>query len=654
MALQLAKGGDFDAALAHYKVVFDKEPTVAANWFTAVLLPFDRAGKSARLVELLNTVDSKALPPGSSVARLMEKRPDRPQDERASQDTVPQALGCFPGSPPLAGQHCRPTGNLADARNVRLRVRRHPAWSPCRACVRRVLSFSVCLRASGGVNAPPGARGSIAPAVLRLIDLAEERGRLDQLLDRIETARTKVPAWTVADAIKAMVLCRTGRFDEARSVGGRAIESVQKDKSYGIATYKILIYWVLGLELEKYPATRGLALTAFEASLLDPYAVLQFSLLCAAEWVPAREIVPLAVRIGRRDEARRRVLGCVRNNWSLPGYPEATNQAARVVGLDVIGTSLVELGFAADAAALFREAQVLCGRMDTSVVPALFPRLPEMPRQIEDHLNAAIDGMGTSELAGVASRVIARAGQEQTGPVVDLMVLVHPRSLDKAMVRSLFADSLAACDDSTRAARERPIESLRQAHPDDLSVAIAARSGAGGDDGGRAQGAIEQLAGLIEKTPLEALADGVRANARERAQAAGQIPLWLVARACRTQANASAKMRAHAESFAARALEAARRQEDRVWLLAMMREQGQLAFERSDRSGAAAVWSRMLDLVVTPPQVRARRTAAGAGDAPGNASLEIRARKNQNHRTRWTMTAAEVIGENINMLATFA
>ena len=72
------------------------------------------------------------------------------------------------------------------------------------------------------------------------------------------------------------------------------------------------------------------------------------------------------------------------------------------------------------------------------------------------------------------------------------------------------------------------------------------------------QGAIEQLAGLIEKTPLEALADGVRANARERAQAAGQIPLWLVARACRTQANASAKMRAHAESFAARALEAAR------------------------------------------------------------------------------------------------
>ena len=45
----------------------------------------------------------------------------------------------------------------------------------------------------------------------------------------------------------------------------------------------------------------------------------------------------------------------------------------------------------------------------------------------------------------------------------------------------------------------------------------------------------------------------------------------------------------------------------------MMREQGQLAFERSDRSGAAAVWSRMLDLVVTPPQVRARRTAAGAG-----------------------------------------
>ena len=128
------------------------------------------------------------------------------------------------------------------------------------------------------------------------------------------------------------------------------------------------------------------------------------------------------------------------------------------------------------------------------------------------------------------------------------------------------------------------------------------------------QGALGTLAGLVDKTPLDSLAAGLKANARERAQAAEQIPLWLVARAARRQANPA--VRAFGDKFAVRALEAARRQDDRVWMLAMMREQGELAFDVQDRAGAAAVWSRMLDLVVTPPESKARRPVARAERAP--------------------------------------
>ncbi len=129
-------------------------------------------------------------------------------------------------------------------------------------------------------------------------------------------------------------------------------------------------------------------------------------------------------------------------------------------------------------------------------------------------------------------------------------------------------------------------------------------------DAGRVHATLEQLAALVEKTPLEPLAGGARANARERAAAATQIPLWLVARECRRQANPSTVL-AIADRLAARALEAARRQDDRVWLLAMLREQGQTAFDRSDRTEAARVWSRMLELVVTPTAATPRRPAGG-------------------------------------------
>src|ERR1035438_2212187 len=126
---------------------------------------------------------------------------------------------------------------------------------------------------------------------------------------------------------------------------------------------------------------------------------------------------------------------------------------------------------------------------------------------------------------------------------------VDPRSLDTATVRSLVADSIAACDSGERAQLEKPLESLRKAHPDDLSVAIAmALEALTSAEPERTESSLDQLAKLVEKTPLDPLAQGVRANSRERAQAASQIPLWLIARACR--GHKSPAVRAHGDRFA--------------------------------------------------------------------------------------------------------
>ena len=105
-----------------------------------------------------------------------------------------------------------------------------------------------------------------------------------------------------------------------------------------------------------------------------------------------------------------------------------------------------------------------------------------------------------------------------------------------------------------------------------------------------AASAVESLAKLVRESPLEGLETGDRANSRQRAEANRQLGLWLVARECARRPVLSEAGKALAD----RALEAARRQGDPAWSLAMLREAGQDALDRGDRANAEAQWSKML------------------------------------------------------------
>ena len=213
---------------------------------------------------------------------------------------------------------------------------------------------------------------------------------------------------------------------------------------------------------------------------------------------------------------------------------------------------------------------------------------------------------------------------------IDLMVLVHPLELDKAQVRSLLAEAIAgrgrdaALARSAQGARGTAPRRWRpcgRQHPEDLSVGDrrgpagaghrrreADRAGAG--PAGRAGG----------QDPAGGPARGARANSRQRAQATRQLPLWVVARACWKRSD-SARLRGIADKLAARAIEAARRQSDNHALMAMLRERGDLALARGDRSAAEAEWVRMLETVIEPPGRKARKEKpAPAAATPSKAS----------------------------------
>ena len=98
-----------------------------------------------------------------------------------------------------------------------------------------------------------------------------------------------------------------------------------------------------------------------------------------------------------------------------------------------------------------------------------------------------------------------------------------------------------------------------------------------------------------------------------------QLPLWVVARA-RAESGGGlgqAPRASAADKLAARAIEAARRQSDNHALMAMLRERGDLALTRGDRSAAEG---RMGPDARDRPSSRSGRKAAKEKPAPEAAT----------------------------------
>jgi len=108
---------------------------------------------------------------------------------------------------------------------------------------------------------------------------------------------------------------------------------------------------------------------------------------------------------------------------------------------------------------------------------------------------------------------------------------------------------------------ESRLASLSREHPQDIfrSDYCHALCAQGKMIRTKAQAALKRLAQLVSATRWKDVPAGKRANSRQRAEAAPQIGLWLVARECL----ASLKHRDVAESLASRAIAAARNSSSR-------------------------------------------------------------------------------------------
>jgi tetratricopeptide (TPR) repeat protein len=603
IAQQLVQNGKAAEAIPHFKAAIRKEASLLGQAYYDIQNAFRQANKTDELVQLLDEIDMRTIGQPYYVMNLIQTMM---YDDRERDNVMPlfrKAWEAFP----------------QERSNLVAYVRHDQLWQlpemydyARQAIIPDPLTFIpsnqwyifqniISYSSEGGPNS----------VISRMLDLAASQNKLDELAAEVAAAREKLPGWQVGDAILALIECRKGQYDQARKRLAGLLEEAKKSETI-IAT----ALWVIGAELEKHSPTRDLAIAFYEATLTgqsdNPYSIFNYGIS------PVRRLVTLYERDGRRDDIRRVLLEFTRPR-EFPQYDPNDIRQYRVSGLTQAGRQLAELGYAAEAIPMLSEALVEAEAMADE--PYNVGNRERMLAQTRDTLSQSLQSLDAEQFAALLKRLLEPKSDKKAEPsqAVDLALLVHPRELDKAAVRSLFAEAVAACaghpDPSSRL--DEALQKLHEDHPDDLSVSIAlALAALAGPDRSRDEPALDALDEALKRNPLEPLPPGARANARQRAEAARRLPLWLVARACWQRD----ETRWRGDALADLALQAAQRQADNRWSMAMLREQGQRALDRGDRAGAEAAWGRMLELILDRGRAKSRAEAqpdqAPAAPAP--------------------------------------
>ena len=132
---------------------------------------------------------------------------------------------------------------------------------------------------------------------------------------------------------------------------------------------------------------------------------------------------------------------------------------------------------------------------------------------------------------------------------------------------------------------------------------------------------VDRLVKLVDSIPLEPLGASGKANARQRAEANLQVPLWLVAREC--FAKDQEVLWPQGELLAKRAAAAAKRQEERAFATTIYGEWSRLDLERSEEMKAEVDLNELLNLAIPKATSKADARQPGAVPPPPLAPAVI-------------------------------
>jgi tetratricopeptide (TPR) repeat protein len=586
IATEMLQSGDSAGAVEHFTASIKKEPSLYMYRYWEIQSAFQQAGKMEDLAKIFDEIDLK--PFGNNPWAIQQIVSTMTQEEKTrdlGMKLFRKMWKTHPDSRPnmlanLDGDAVWQLPEIYDyVREAVIPAAGRTTLSPW-ASVDHIYSWN--------------GDGKVTGVVTRLMEGATKQNKIDVLAKEIDEGLKRFPEWSGGRAIKAVILIRKGKVDEAKAA---LEELLAKDKEMP-ANARMIV----GQELDGVKPLREIELKLYEGAIDEENNGMEY------QWGPAKRLVTLYHQAGKDAEAREMVLKYARkpsdrnygNNQAYAGYQRMTNAIA-------FGQQMMELGYPADAVRFYEE---ILG--DTEAIEGtkqVYGGQDHMIQQARQQLDQALKGItakniGQTLLAMTPPPAVpdAKAKEKPATPPVDLVLIVNPKELDKSALTSLFSEALNSAAKSKQAdivnQVKAALEKRNEADPKDLSTAIASALVAIAEGNSDAiDRTSAKLVELVEASPLDPIPANTRPNARQRADAARQLGLWLVARECLKQD----RTRKAGSILEARAIEAARRQAEGRWTLAMLREGGQAALDRGDRVAAEGLWRQMLRQVLEPP-----------------------------------------------------
>ncbi|MDB5388547.1 MAG: tetratricopeptide repeat protein, partial [Planctomycetaceae bacterium] len=588
-AKKLAAAGNLNEACEQYARVLRIQPGLLRNEFYEISQTFERAKKSPDLVKVLEASDLKQLGHYSYVTSLIENLLRTNEYQPAGLALLKKAWEAFPES----------RNDMLSNLSGREQVWELPEFYQFarQALVPTASRLQQDPWAGFGHVNTIGGGGQAYSIIPRVLDSAAKSNQLPQLREEIAKHAAEFPIWKAGPLLLALIDVRMGKIDAARPI----LEKLAETKD--IAEFPVDVRWVAGQDLENREELRPLVVKFYEPTL-EPNVLQNSS--HEFSYSPGARLLKLYIKSGQRDLARKLLVSVekqrVGNNFD-PAYA-AYRRTSNLMG---IAQEYEAMDAPLDAARVYR--QIMTD--------------PEMYSQANNPYMGSIDSNvweAKNQWARLMSKLAKTPGLDLSDtllapnlvpdkPVLDLMLAIRANlngipSIDSQLSALL---NLQKVTPEISAAMRTRLQDLTRQHPQDLSVLIVGtlfEITQGSPE--QSAAALSELKAFLERSPLEELQPGHRANARQRDVALGQVGLWTVVTECWKRES----LKEDGNLLAARAIEAAKRQLSSNYVVAMHYEMAQMAQRAKDLKSVEEHLSEILNIALARPQLK---TSAGAG-----------------------------------------
>ena len=430
--------------------------------------------------------------------------------------------------------------------------------------------------------------------------------RAKELRTEIEKGVEKLAQWHGGQAMLALIDFKENKRVEAK----HRLEKLLADESR-IEAMPAYTGWIVGQELEGFEDTRNIALKLFEhAAKQNREQSLSYS--------PIVKLIDMYEKAGRKEEARELMLKQTKRT-NNEGYNDDYYQSITIGNTVWVAKKLLDMGYPVDSVKLFRK--VLDAPKEVLERAQNYGYANNASGQAKKGLEDALAALNTDNAAEAMQELLTVPEDAKQGEsLLDLMLRVptvqtlQTESMDSQLMSLL--KSISSQDSLADDVVER-LETLRQGHPTDVSLALTKALFAIEKQRDSLEDDLKMLLAVVSDNPLDEIAEGRRPNARQRRQARQHVPLWLVARECLE----SEDHRELGERLGELAIAGARRQLDQKEAAAILYDWGKRSIELGDRESAEAKWSELLDLVTKRPERKKKPSSRSAGGRPGTAPV---------------------------------